>query len=612
MGRAHRRTLGDLRSGASHGWPDPWRIRWRQNDRHDARSCRHAGRKAIPALAHDRRAPRIPKSRRRPPPEILPAPGRAETRHPPDRMDLRSPRTKKRALQFRAPGRYRAPLHSQLLRRHRKPVARGSPHRSPGGRMVAGFRSREKYSGRKSAANRSRHADHFAAGKSRRLESPRPRSRRARAVRSARPLPQIPASGLHRHVRRAPQRNGGLYSGTGRFHGGLASARISPGRIRRLNTRQERSASHMRLRKITLREIHMPLVAPFQTSFGETSLRRILLIEVDADGTSGWGECTAGEDPYYSYETVETAWHILRDFLWPIVKYKEFDSAAEVFDMLARVRGHNMAKAGLETAIWDAEAKQQNLPLAKLLGGTRDEISSGVSIGIQPDIPTLLAKVEKELAAGYQRIKIKIKPGNDVAPARALREKFPRIRLMVDANSAYRLEDAPLLKQLDAFYLIMIEQPLGHDDIYSHAALQRQLDTPICLDECIHDIEHARAAIEIGACKIINIKLGRVGGHTPARRIHDLCQQKSIPVWCGGMLESGIGRAHNIAMSTLPNFTLPGDVSASRRYWTEDIIEPEVEVTAKGTIRVPTAPGIGYAPRLDRIEALTKRREVLD
>src|SRR5271156_1889193 len=368
----------------------------------------------------------------------------------------------------------------------------------------------------------------------------------------------------------------------------------------------------MRLNKITLREIHLPLIAPFETSFGQTSLRRILLIEADADGVSGWGESTAGEDPYYSYETVETAWHIIRDYIWPLLKGRELAAASEVWDLLARIRGHNMAKGGVETAIWDAEAKQKNLPLAKLLGGTRDEISCGVSIGIQPNIETLLAKVEKELAAGYQRIKIKIKPGSDVEPARALRERFPRIRLMVDANSAYRLEDAPLLKQLDAFYLIMIEQPLGHDDIYSHAALQRQLETPICLDECIHDYEHARAAIEIGACKIINMKLGRVGGHTPARRIHDLCRQKSIPVWCGGMLESGIGRAHNIAMSTLPNFTLPGDVSASRRYWTEDIIEPEVEVTAKGTIRVPTAPGIGYTPRLHRIEALTKRREVLD
>lgn len=368
----------------------------------------------------------------------------------------------------------------------------------------------------------------------------------------------------------------------------------------------------MRLRKITLREIHIPLIAPFETSFGSTSLRRILLVEADLDGISGWGESTAGENPYYSYETVETARHIIGGFLWPMLKGRELKAASEVFDLLAQVRGHNMAKAAVETAIWDAEAKQKNLPLAKLLGGARDEISSGVSIGIQPSIEVLIAKVEKELAAGYQRVKIKIKPGNDVEPARALRQRFPRLRLMVDANSAYSLEDALLLQQLDQFFLIMIEQPLGYDDIYSHAALQRQLETPICLDECIHDIEHARAAIEIAACKIINMKLGRVGGHTAARRIHDLCQSKSIPVWCGGMLESGIGRAHNIAMSTLPNFTLPGDVSASRRYWTEDIIEPEVEVTPKGTIRVPTAPGIGYAPRLDRIEALTKQREVLE
>ena len=368
----------------------------------------------------------------------------------------------------------------------------------------------------------------------------------------------------------------------------------------------------MRLNKITLREIHLPLIAPFETSFGQTSLRRILLIEAEAQGVSGWGESTAGEDPYYSYETLETAWHIIRDYIWPLLKGREIASASEVWDLLARIRGHNMAKGGVETALWDAEAKQKNIPLAKLLGSTRDEISCGVSIGIQPDIETLLAKVEKELIAGYQRIKIKIKPGWDIEPTRALRERFPRIRLMVDANSAYRLEDAALLKQLDAFYLIMIEQPLGYDDIYSHAQLQRQLETPICLDECIHDIEHARAAIEIGACRIINIKLGRVGGHTPARRIHDLCQSKSIPVWCGGMLESGIGRAHNIAMSTLANFTLPGDVSASRRYWDQDIIEPEVEVTPQGTIRVPQQPGIGYAPSLDRIRSLTRRIEVLE
>jgi O-succinylbenzoate synthase len=368
----------------------------------------------------------------------------------------------------------------------------------------------------------------------------------------------------------------------------------------------------MRVRKLTLREIHLPLVAPFQTSFETTTLRRILLLEADCDGAAGWGESTAGENPYYCYETVETAWHILRDYLWPLLKGREFATAGEVFDLFTRVRGHNMAKAGLEIALWDAEANQKGLPLAKLLGGTRQEISCGVSIGIQPTIPDLIAKVEKELSAGYQRIKIKIKPGWDIEPTRALRERFPRIRLMVDANSAYSLADAAHLKQLDAFYLIMIEQPLGWDDIYSHAQLQRQLKTPICLDECIHDLEHARAAVETGACRIINIKLGRVGGHTAARRIHDLCQSKSIPVWCGGMLESGIGRAHNIAMSTLANFSLPGDVSASRRYWQADIIQPEVEVSPRGTIRVPTTAGIGYAPCIDRIESLTRRREVLE
>ena len=368
----------------------------------------------------------------------------------------------------------------------------------------------------------------------------------------------------------------------------------------------------MRIRKITLREIHLRLLSPFQTSFGTTELRRILLLEADIDGVSAWGESTAGENPGYCYETVETAWLVLRDYLWPLVKGREIASAGEAWELLAPVRGHNMAKAALETAVWDAEARLKNVPLAKLLGGTRAEIPCGVSIGIQPSMDRLIAKVEEALAAGYQRIKIKIKPGHDVEPVWTLREKFPHIRLMVDANSAYRLEDAPVLAKLDGFYLIMIEQPLGYDDIYSHAQLQRQIQTPICLDECIHDVEHARAAIEMVACRIINIKLGRVGGHTSARRIHDLCQAHSIPVWCGGMLESGIGRAHNIAMSTLENFSLPGDVAASKRYWAEDIIEPEVEVTPQGTIRVPTGPGIGYTPRVDRIESLTKRREVLE
>jgi len=367
----------------------------------------------------------------------------------------------------------------------------------------------------------------------------------------------------------------------------------------------------MHLKKACLREIHLDLIAPFQTSFGASHHRRILLVEVDVDGVPGWGEVVAGEDPFYSYETVETAWHIISDHIWPMLKGREFSAAREIFDLLGPIRGHNMAKAGIESAIWDAEAKIRNTPLWQLLDGTRNEIPCGVSIGIQPSIEELLAKVENELAAGYQRIKIKIKPGWDIHPVQALRNRWPRIRLMVDANSAYRLEDAPHLKTLDPFYLIMIEQPLAWDDIHDHAKLQKQLETPICLDESIHSPADARIAIELGACQIINIKMGRVGGHTPARRVHDICEEKGIPVWCGGMLESGIGRAQNIALSTLPNFVLPGDVSASRRYWTEDIITPEVEVTPQGTIKVPTAPGIGYEPRLDRIESLTQRKVTL-
>jgi o-succinylbenzoate synthase len=367
----------------------------------------------------------------------------------------------------------------------------------------------------------------------------------------------------------------------------------------------------MKVERIILREIRMPLVTPFETSFGRTANRRILLVQADADGVSGWGESVAGEGPFYAPETVETAWHILRDFLWPLVKEREFAAATDVWEILSPVRGHNMAKGAIEAAVWDAEAKQKGVPLWKLLGGVRSEIPCGVSIGIKETVEDLVATVERELASGYQRIKIKIKPGKDIQPVERLRQRFPRVRLMVDANSAYRLDDWPHLKRLEAYYLMMIEQPLGWDDIYSHVELQRKLETPICLDECIHSEEHAQAAIALGACRIINMKLGRVGGYTPACRIHDLCRAKQIPVWCGGMLESGIGRAHNIALSTLENFSLPGDVAASRRYWEEDVIDPEVEVTPQGTIRVPTAPGIGYAPRMDRIEKLTTRQEIL-
>lgn len=367
----------------------------------------------------------------------------------------------------------------------------------------------------------------------------------------------------------------------------------------------------MKVREITLRELRMPLVVPFETSTDRTTERHVMLVEADVDGAVGWGECVAEGRPSYSPETTETAWHALGDFLWPSVRSREFAGAADIWDLLAWVRGHQMAKGALEAAIWDAEARQKGVPLWKLIGGTREEVTCGVSIGIKDSLDELSHAVQKELAAGYQRIKIKIKPGKDVEPVRRLRRDFPRIRLMVDANSAYRLEDWPLLKQLEGFYLMMIEQPLGWDDLYGHIELQKKLDTPICLDECIHTEEQARGAVELGACRIINIKLGRVGGFTVAKRIHDLCKARGVPVWCGGMLESGIGRAHNIALSTLPNFSLPGDVSASRRYWHEDIIEPEVTVSAQGTIKAPSGPGIGFAPRRDRIEKLTVRKERL-
>lgn len=367
----------------------------------------------------------------------------------------------------------------------------------------------------------------------------------------------------------------------------------------------------MRVREVTLREIRMRLVTPFETSVDRLTERRIILLEADVDGVIGWGECTAGENPYYSPEDTETAWHILENLLWPMMKGKEFASAEKVWGLLEEVRGHTMAKATLETAIWDAEAKLKNVPLWKLLGGVREEIPCGVSIGLKESLEELVSAVKRELASGYQRIKIKIEPGKDLLPVQRLRQEFPRIKLSVDANSAYRKTDWPLLKELDGFYLMMIEQPLGWDDLYGHVEVQKGLQTPICLDECIHTYEQAEAAIALGACKIINIKLGRVGGYHEARRIQDLCARNGVPVWCGGMLESGIGRAHNIAMSTMGNFSLPGDVSASKRYWSEDVIEPEVEVTPAGTIRVPGGAGIGFAVRRDRIEALTVRKQRL-
>jgi O-succinylbenzoate synthase len=364
----------------------------------------------------------------------------------------------------------------------------------------------------------------------------------------------------------------------------------------------------MKIEKVILRQIRMPLVHFFETSFGRTLERDIILVEVIGDGASGWGEVTAGENPFYNEEWTESAWLILRDYAVPRVLGKNLASAEEVAPLLEHIRGHRMARAGLETAIWDLEARLNNRPLWQQIGGgSRREIPCGVSIGIQESVPQLLEKIERELAAGYQRIKMKIKPGWDVDVVRQVRERFPSIKLIADANSAYTLKDADHLKSLDDFYLMMIEQPLAHDDIIDHAVLQSKLQTPICLDECIRSAHHAEQAIRLRAGGIINIKLGRVGGFREAKRLHDVAQAAGIPVWCGGMLEAGIGRAHNIALSTLPNFILPGDVSASKRYWKRDIICPAVETTTRGTIEIRDEPGFGYTVDHDFLRQVTVR-----
>jgi O-succinylbenzoate synthase len=364
--------------------------------------------------------------------------------------------------------------------------------------------------------------------------------------------------------------------------------------------------------RISLRHIRMPLVHFFETSFSRTYERDIVLVEVVADGVSGWGEVTAGENPFYNEEWTGSVWPLLIDYVAPRVLGREFESAAQVGAATAHIRGHLMARGGLEVACWDLEARIHNQPLWKAIGGgAQREIACGVSIGIQDSVDQLLQKIETELAAGYQRIKMKIKPGWDVDVIRQVRARFPQIRLMADANSAYTLADTERLRALDEFHLMMIEQPLAHDEIIDHATLQAQLETPICLDECIRSAHHAEQAIRLEAGRIINIKLGRVGGFAEAKRIHDLCQANRIPVWCGGMLEAGIGRAHNIALSTLPNFVLPGDVSASKRYWKRDIVFPPVEVTPKGTIEVRDHPGFGYEIDKDYLESLVVRREDL-
>jgi O-succinylbenzoate synthase len=368
----------------------------------------------------------------------------------------------------------------------------------------------------------------------------------------------------------------------------------------------------VRIDRLELRLCRLPLVSFFETSFGRSYERAFLLVRLEGDGHEGWGEAVAEANPYYSAETTETAWHIITSFIAPRVLGVEFDHPRSIVPALRAIRGHNMAKAAVEMAAWDLYARAAGQPLSRLLGGTRTRIASGVSIGIQDSLDELAKKIERELAAGYQRIKIKIKPGWDLAAVKMVRQRFGAIPLMVDANAAYTLSDASHLAGLDPFDLMMIEQPLDYDDVSDHAELQRAIRTPVCLDESIHTVRIARDAIRAGACRIINIKPGRVGGHLESIRLHDLCAAHGIPVWHGGMLETGIGRAHNIHLASLPNFTLPGDIAASKRYYQPDVIEPAIDVAPDGTIAVPDAPGIGVTIVRDRVDQATERMVTLD
>ena len=371
----------------------------------------------------------------------------------------------------------------------------------------------------------------------------------------------------------------------------------------------KRAGSPLRLERIELRQLKLPLVSAFETSFGRTVDKDFLLLAVSADGVTGYGECVADVDPFYLPETLGTVRHILRDFLAPMAFAVDLAHPLELLPAFARVRGHEMAKAGLEMAVWELFARRERVPLYRMIGGRGGQIASGVSIGLQKDVGALVDAVAREVAAGYRRIKIKIKPGKDRALVEAVRARFPDVPLMADANSAYTLADVALFRDLDAHGLMMVEQPLAWDDIVDHAALQREIRTPVCLDESIRSAEDARRALDLGACRIVNIKAGRVGGFAASIAVHDVCRARGVPVWCGGMLESGIGRLANVHLQTLPGFTLPGDTSGSARYFEEDLVDPPVTVSPAGTIAVPEGPGIGHEILWPRVEKATVARE---
>jgi O-succinylbenzoate synthase len=367
----------------------------------------------------------------------------------------------------------------------------------------------------------------------------------------------------------------------------------------------------LRLSALELRLARLPLLEPFEVSFGRMESRLLFLLRLEAGAAAGWGECVAWEQPLFSYETVGTARHVIRDYLAPAILGKEIRDLAELASRLAAFRGHPMAKAGIELAFVDLLARLRGEPIARVIGGVRQKVEVGVSLGIQPTVDALDERVRRFLDLGYRRIKLKIKPGADVAVVGEIRRRHPQILLSVDANAAYTLADAARLQELDAYGLLMIEQPLAHDDIVDHASLQRSLATAVCLDESITGYERARQALETGACRIVNMKIGRVGGYSQALRIHDLCVERGVPLWCGGMFESGIGRAHNVALASLRGFSLPGDISGSSRYFERDVILPPVEVAPDGTVAVPTAPGLGYEVDVDFLESRTEGVERL-
>ena len=372
----------------------------------------------------------------------------------------------------------------------------------------------------------------------------------------------------------------------------------------------------LRLDRLVLREIRLPLKEPFRISSGVCTERRIFLLELyDVDGAMTWAECVAGEQPNYSPETIDTAWFAIKEWLAPRLLGRSFDGPEVIHGVLEQnTRGHNMAKAALEMGMWALAATKEGVSLSKRLGGTRQRIPTGISLGIQTTPDALVQRAKAAYAQGYRKIKLKIQPGQDVEYVRAVRNALGKeVHLMADANSAYRLDDADHLAELDAFDLIMIEQPLGRDDLVRHAKLQRRMKTRLCLDESITDADRAEDMIELGAGKIINIKPGRVGGFTVSKAIHDICQRNNIPVWCGGMLESGVGRAHNVALASLPNFSLPGDLSPSARYWERDVVLPEWTMDAEGMVTVPSdKPGIGITVDVGRVEDLTLKHEALE